>query len=112
MTVDARYNNGVVQQRKPARPFPSALLLYALFTAIYMFSPLDAVPDVIPIFGVMDDIGVLGLLGMMFLAHQMGVDINGERIAMVIGLTIFMFVLLWVLGSLALLKYILSPSNP
>jgi uncharacterized membrane protein YkvA (DUF1232 family) len=31
---------------------------------IYVVSPIDAVPDVIPVFGWLDDIGVLGIAAM------------------------------------------------
>ena len=38
-------------------------ILYVLAAIIYVLSPIDFVPDVIPILGWLDDVGVLGLLG-------------------------------------------------
>jgi uncharacterized membrane protein YkvA (DUF1232 family) len=37
--------------------------LLALFAVLYMVSPVDLVPDVIPVFGWLDDIGVVALVG-------------------------------------------------
>ncbi len=46
--------------KDPAVPFyKKGLVVLAL---IYVISPVDAIPDVIPIFGWLDDIGVIGIL--------------------------------------------------
>ena len=38
-------------------------MIYVLLAVLYVLSPVDFVPDVIPIIGWLDDIGILGLLG-------------------------------------------------
>lgn len=45
-------------------------LLYVLAAIIYILSPIDFVPDVIPIIGWLDDVGVLGLLGYSLLSSK------------------------------------------
>lgn len=37
--------------------------LLALFAVVYLVSPVDAVPDVLPILGWLDDVGVLSAVG-------------------------------------------------
>ncbi|MCA9040728.1 MAG: DUF1232 domain-containing protein [Planctomycetaceae bacterium] len=37
-------------------------ILYTILGLLYVLSPIDALPDVIPILGWIDDIGVLGYL--------------------------------------------------
>lgn len=40
--------------------------LLALFAVLYVVSPVDAVPDVIPLMGWLDDVGVLGAMSWFF----------------------------------------------
>lgn len=40
--------------------------LMALWAVLYVASPLDLVPDVIPVLGWLDDVGVLGLVAWFF----------------------------------------------
>lgn len=56
--------------------------LVALFAVLYVAMPLDAVPDVIPLVGWLDDVGVMGAIGWFFMreinAHKRVVD--GEAV--------------------------------
>lgn len=40
--------------------------LVALIAVVYVVSPIDAVPDVLPIVGWLDDVGVMGAIGWFF----------------------------------------------
>ncbi|MBI5952232.1 MAG: DUF1232 domain-containing protein [Chloroflexi bacterium] len=44
---------------KSYRQIPYGILSSAVFTLIYVFNPLDIVPDVLPIIGQVDDVAVL-----------------------------------------------------
>jgi uncharacterized membrane protein YkvA (DUF1232 family) len=46
--------------RDPAASIAGKLLV--LFALVYVISPADAIPDVIPIVGWLDDVGVMGLV--------------------------------------------------
>lgn len=41
---------------------PLAPRLLALFAVLYVLSPIDAIPDAIPLLGWLDDVGVIGLV--------------------------------------------------
>ncbi|MBL9084238.1 MAG: DUF1232 domain-containing protein [Planctomycetales bacterium] len=41
--------------------------LLAVLTVLYVLSPLDFIPDVIPFLGWLDDVGVLGYFGYRFI---------------------------------------------
>ena len=45
-------------------------ILITIACLIYVFSPVDLIPDVIPILGWLDDIGILGLLIAMLLRRD------------------------------------------
>jgi hypothetical protein len=45
-----------------------------VFTAIYLISPIDAVPDVVPLFGMMDDLLAVPL-GLVLAARLIPADI-------------------------------------
>ena len=67
-----------------SRDVPLFLKLIPVAAAIYILSPLDFVPDVIPVMGQLDDIGIL-LLGMkMFIdlspKHVVDDIMNGIRL--------------------------------
>lgn len=40
--------------------------LVALFAVLYVASPVDAIPDVLPIIGWLDDVGVMAAIGWFF----------------------------------------------
>jgi uncharacterized membrane protein YkvA (DUF1232 family) len=49
--------------RHPATSFRDRIgKLFVLLALIYVISPVDAIPDVLPVVGWLDDIGVMGLV--------------------------------------------------
>lgn len=56
---------------------PSWLKLGAVGIALYLFSPIDLIPDVIPVIGVLDDI-VLVPLAIRFLLDRLPAQLRAE----------------------------------
>lgn len=48
--------------KKTYRHFPWGTVLGIVLIIIYFFGPIDLIPDYIPIFGYMDDVGVVPVL--------------------------------------------------
>ncbi|MDB4944422.1 MAG: hypothetical protein JWP97_3956 [Labilithrix sp.] len=51
--------------------------LFVLLTLVYVISPVDAIPDVIPVIGWLDDLG-LGTLAVAFMWKMVGRYRDGE----------------------------------
>ncbi len=60
----------------PRVPFMTKLILVA--TAVYVVSPIDAIPDVIPVLGQLDDLGVI-LLGIKFFIQMCPANVVMEH---------------------------------
>jgi uncharacterized membrane protein YkvA (DUF1232 family) len=56
----------------------------ALLAVAYVVSPVDAIPDVIPVFGWLDDIGVVGAM-LAYLVRDMSKFANRPKIEVIEG---------------------------
>ncbi|MDR0966107.1 MAG: DUF1232 domain-containing protein [Myxococcales bacterium] len=59
---------GEAQSQAPRKPhWPVAWTLFAILSIVYLWFPFDFIPDVVPVFGQLDDAAIVGVAWVPFL---------------------------------------------
>lgn len=79
-----------------------------LIAILYIFSPVDVIPDIFPIFGWLDDIGILSLVSIVQVMHILGMQMECGTICCMAAWSAVFVAVLGILTMIALIKYIVS----